>query len=255
VSARNPGLPAIVALGEAMIEFNQARADAPEQYLRGFGGDTSNMAIAAARLVGDAGRVGYVTRVGDDAFGRMLVDLWRTEGVDTRGVVADRVAPTGVYFVTHGASGHEFSYLRAGSAASRMTPETLPDEIIRGASILHVSGISQAISTGACDSVFAAIAIAEEAGARVSYDPNLRAKTLAARAGARRSWQRSRNATGFCRGFDEGEDAFRIRRGERDHPVVPCARRAVVALKCGPGGVVVRRTPNRDHSWPRHQVR
>ncbi len=91
MSARNPGLPSIVALGEAMIEFNQARADTPEQYLRGFGGDTSNMAIAAARLVGDAGRVGYVTRVGDDAFGRMLVDLWRTEGVDTRGVVADRL--------------------------------------------------------------------------------------------------------------------------------------------------------------------
>ena len=176
MSAHNPGLPSIVALGEPMIEFNQARADAPDQYLRGFGGDTSNMAIAAARLVGGAGRVGYVTRVGDDAFGRMLLDLWRAEGVDTGGVVADGRAPTGVYFVTHGAHGHEFSYLRAGSAASRMNVDTLPADVIRGATILHVSGISQAISASACDAVFAAIAIAEANGARISYDPNLRPK-------------------------------------------------------------------------------
>ena len=48
----------VLALGEAMVEFNQARADAPDQYLRGFGGDTSNMAIAAARLLGDRGTAG-----------------------------------------------------------------------------------------------------------------------------------------------------------------------------------------------------
>ncbi len=170
------GTPAIVALGEPMVEFNQARVDLPDHYLRGFGGDTSNMAIAAARLLPEAGRVGYATAVGDDAFGRMLLELWRREGVDTRGVSCDPEATTGVYFVTHGAQGHEFSYLRAGSAASRMRPETLPHEVIRGARILHVSGISQAISASACDAVFAAIEAAEAAGALVSYDPNHRGK-------------------------------------------------------------------------------
>src|SRR5690242_2468426 len=92
----------IVALGEAMIEFNQTRGTSPDQFLRGVGGDTSNMAVAAARLARHAGRplgVGYVTRVGDDAFGRLLLDLWRDEGVDTRGVARDPEAPTGVYFV------------------------------------------------------------------------------------------------------------------------------------------------------------
>jgi 2-dehydro-3-deoxygluconokinase len=169
--------PAILSLGEPMIEFNQTRADAPDRYLRGFGGDTSNMAIAAARLAGrDGPRVGYITRVGADAFGRMLVDLWRAENVDTAGVEVDRDAPTGVYFVTHGAQGHEFSYLRAGSAASRMSPATLPSDLIRAARVLHVSGISQAISTSACDAVFAAIDIARGAGVRVSYDPNFRLK-------------------------------------------------------------------------------
>ena len=58
----------------------------PDTYVRGFGGDTSNMAIAAARL---GARAGYVSRVGDDAFGRSLLRLWADEGVDARGVATD----------------------------------------------------------------------------------------------------------------------------------------------------------------------
>jgi len=91
--------PAILALGEAMVEFNQARAGTPDDYLRGFGGDTSNMAIAGgATHRGAVVTFGYATRVGNDAFGRMLLDLWQREGVDTRGVATDAGAPTGVYF-------------------------------------------------------------------------------------------------------------------------------------------------------------
>lgn len=165
--------PAVVALGEAMIEFNQTRAGQP-QYLQGFGGDTSNAIIACAR---QGVPCAYITRVGDDAFGRMLLDLWQSENVGTQGVQTDAEAHTGVYFVTHGAqgtSGHTFSYLRKDSAASRMTPDDLPRGLIAGAQFLHVSGISQAISASACATVFAAIALARSAGVRVAYDTNLR---------------------------------------------------------------------------------
>ena len=165
--------PDIVAVGEAMVEFNATRAGDPDTYERGFGGDTSNMVIAAARL---GARAGYVSRVGDDAFGRSLLRLWADEGVDTRGVAIDPAAPTGVYFVTHGPDGHEFSYLRAGSAASRLAPSTLPEDVICGARVLHVSGISQAISGSACDAVFAAIEAAVAARVQITYDPNLRVK-------------------------------------------------------------------------------
>jgi len=164
---------AIVALGEPLIEFNQARSADPHAYLQGFGGDTSNMAIAAARL---GASVGYATRVGADRFGRMFVDLWKAEGVATDGVAVDPEAPTGVYFVAHGERGHEFSYLRAGSAASRLRPDTLPLPVLRAARLLHASGISQAISASACDAVFAAFDVAHEAGALVTYDPNVRVK-------------------------------------------------------------------------------
>jgi 2-dehydro-3-deoxygluconokinase len=162
----------IVALGEPMIEFNQVRPNAPE-FVQGFGGDTSNAIIAAAR---QGARTAYVTRLGADDFGDRIMALWGGEQVGTSAVIRDPQAPTGVYFVTHGANGHAFSYLRAGSAASRMTPDELPQALIRGAKFLHVSGISQAISASACDTVFAAIALARASGVRVAYDSNLRLK-------------------------------------------------------------------------------
>jgi 2-dehydro-3-deoxygluconokinase len=162
----------LAAIGEPMVEFNQTRPGEPG-YLQGFGGDTSNMIVAAAR---SGARAAYVTRLGEDAFGRMFLELWTKEGVDARGVAIDPAAPTGVYFVKHGPQGHEFSYLRAGSAASRLAPANLPLEVIRAARCVHASGISMAISAGAADAVLAAFDAARGAGAKVSFDPNLRLK-------------------------------------------------------------------------------
>lgn len=161
----------IVAIGEAMVEFNQTGAGGGRSYLQGFGGDTSNAVIAAAR---QGARCAYVTRLGDDDFGRMCLDLWRTENVSTDGVGIDPAAHTGVYFVRHDDAGHAFSYLRAGSAASRMTPSDLPAALLGDCAWLHVSGISQAISASAAQTVREAIRLARESGAKISYDPNLR---------------------------------------------------------------------------------
>lgn len=160
----------IVSIGEPMIEFNQTRPGEPA-YLQGFGGDTSNVVIAAAR---SGARAAYVTRVGDDEFGRMFLGLWSDEGVDTRGVATDAQAHTAAYCVTHGVKGHVFSYLRAGSAASRMRPQDLPAALLREARYVHASGISMAISTSAADSVLAAFEAARASGGRISFDPNLR---------------------------------------------------------------------------------
>ena len=162
----------VVAIGEAMVEFNQTRKGEPT-YLQGFGGDSSNAVIAAAR---SGARTAYVTRVGDDEAGRLLGALWQKEGVDRRGVIVDRKAPTGVYFVHHGPQGHAFSYLREGSAASRMQPADVPAELLRGVRIVHASGISMAISAGACDTVLAAFEMARASGAKISFDSNLRLK-------------------------------------------------------------------------------
>lgn len=163
----------IVALGEPMVEFNQTRDAEGRTYLQGFGGDTSNFAIAAAR---QGARVAYVSALGDDPYGRLLRDLWDREGVDHRSVATDAAAYTAIYFVSHDERGHHFTFFRQGSAASRMTPATLPRERIRSARVLHLSGISLALSTGACDAAYAAIDEARSAGAQVSFDTNLRLK-------------------------------------------------------------------------------
>lgn len=160
----------IVSIGEPMVEFNALPAE-PQKYLRGFGGDTMNALIAAAR---HGARTAYVSRVGDDEFGRSILSLLADEGVDASGVEIDASAPTGCYFITHGPAGHEFSYRRAGSAASLMTPQSLPLDLLSDARYLHASGISQAISAAACDAVLAAVSHARTAGARFCYDSNLR---------------------------------------------------------------------------------
>lgn len=158
----------ILCFGEPLLEFNQQ----PDGlYRAGHGGDTSNCAVAAAR---SGASVGVLAHVGADAFGDSFLALWKNEGVDVSLVKRSPEAHTGAYFVSHGPDGHQFTYLRAGSAASRIMPADLLAEALGQVKILHVSGISQAISENAADAVFEAIAIAKSAGARVSYDTNLR---------------------------------------------------------------------------------
>ena len=168
-----PAQPQLLCLGEPLFELNQLPPDAQGRalYLEGHGGDTSNAAIAASRA---GARVGYISAIGQDAAGESFQKLWAAEGVDASTVTVRADAPTGLYLVTHGPQGHDFTFYRTGTAASRMTPEALPEAALRAARMLHVSGISQAISTSACDTAFAAMQIARDAGVTVSYDTNLR---------------------------------------------------------------------------------
>lgn len=165
--------PEIIAIGEPMVEFNQTGDGEGRLYLQGFGGDTSNFAIAAAR---QGARVAYLSALGNDPYGGMLRRLWDEEGVDHRHVPSDPAAFTAIYFVTHDAGGHHFSFFRTGSAASRYHRDQLPREFIRSAKVVHLSGISLAISPTACETGYEAIRIAREAGVKVSFDTNLRLK-------------------------------------------------------------------------------
>lgn len=163
--------PDIVCLGEPLIEFNRPKEGDGRTWLQGFGGDSQNVAIAAAR---QGASTGYLTGVGQDWMGDAFLDLWKSEGVDASKVTRHPTAPTGVSFVTHSAAGHKFDYLRKNSAASLMTPDMLPPDYIAGARVLHLSAIGQAISDSARETCDAAIGIARKAGVKVSYDTNLR---------------------------------------------------------------------------------
>lgn len=162
----------LLCIGEPLGEFNATRG-ADGSFRFGHGGDTSNCAIAAAR---QGARVGYVGALGDDQAARSFRELWAREKVDDTHVSTHRSAPTGLYFVDHGPQGHVFSYARTGSAASLYGPQDLPREALAATRVVQASGISQAISTSACDAVFEAFSIAREAGSLTAYDTNLRLK-------------------------------------------------------------------------------
>ena len=227
--------PLIVSIGEAMIEFNQTRPGERE-YLQGYGGDTSNMIIAAAR---QGARAAYFTRLGDDEFARMFLKLWAAEGVDAAAVALDPAAFTAVYFVTHGPKGHLFHYIRAGSAASRMRPEDLPLPLLRAAGFVHASGISMAISPSACEAVLFSFEKARQSGAKISFDANLRLKL----------WPLQRAREGVAAAlaltdyfFPSIEDAAALSGLQAPEAILEWAHRLGaknVFLKLGPDGVIV----------------
>ena len=226
----------IVAYGEPMVEFNQTGEGGGRLYLQGFGGDTSNFAIAAAR---QGARVAYLGALGDDPYGRMLRDLWTREGVDHAAVATDPQAYTAIYFVTHDAAGHHFHFFRSGSAASRLSPATLPLGPVRAARVFHLSGISLAISASACDAGLAAMEAARAAGVRVSFDTNLRLKLWPA-ARARAVMTEAMRLADICLpSFDDLAALTGLREDDAivDHCLSLGAK--VVALKLGERGALV----------------
>jgi 2-dehydro-3-deoxygluconokinase len=231
----------IVSIGEPMVEFNQTRPG-ERNFLQGFGGDSSNMIIAAAR---SGARTAYVTRIGDDEFGRMFIELWKREGVGTGGVIVDKEAPTAVYFVTHGPQGHSFSYLRTGSAASRMRPSDFPKDL--KPSFVHASGISMAISPSASDTVLAAFEAARSSGAKISFDSNLRLK-LWPLARARAMIGAAAAVADYF--FPSIEDAEALSGKKGHEATLDWAHHLgakVVFLKLGPDGVAVSDGARREH--------
>jgi len=198
-------------------------------FRRGFGGDTANFIVAAARM---GGRCGYVTRVGDDEFGRAFLALWDREGVDRSRVVVEREGRTAVYFIARREEGgHDFTYYRAHSPASRLQPGDLDRGYLAGARVLHTSGITQAISVSALAAVEAALDIAAAAGVAVSYDVNARPRLWsidAARAAAERACGRAQLV------FLSAEDAAHLYPGAGGEEV---ARRI---LDRGPRAVVLK---------------
>lgn len=162
----------ILCLGEAMVEFVNIGDHAGHTlYRQGYGGDTSNAAIAAAR---QGASVGYISAVGNDLYGDKLLHLWHQEGLNISAVKRHKSAPTGIYFVDPMPEHRCFTYYRSNSAASCLQSQNLPQKLFTNAKILHFSGISMAISPTAYDTCLQAINLAHANGLLVSFDLNHR---------------------------------------------------------------------------------
>jgi 2-dehydro-3-deoxygluconokinase len=189
--------PRVVTLGETMGLLSNAQpgplAHASTMQL-GIGGSESNVAIGLSRLGVD---VTWFGRVGDDSVGRLVAREIRAEGVDAR-VTIDDGAATGLMIKERRTStSQNVTYYRAGSAGSRLSAADLDEAAIASADVLHLTGITPALSGSAAQAVRRAADVAREAGVLVSFDVNYR----------RALWSTDDAAT-FCREFAAGCDVL-----------------------------------------------
>src|SRR4051794_5744321 len=193
-----------------MVTFLPTRAgrlaDVPS-FDRSIGGAESNVACGLAA----AGHtVRWVSRVGCDGFGDHLVETVAAYGVDVSAVGRDSSRPTGVYFRTAGdraTDAHEVAYYRAGSAASAMTAENVDLASVRAARVLHLSGITAALSQGGLALLRALLAPGEDRPL-VSFDVNHRAGLWRDAEGPRVLLELARGADIVFVGEDEAEEAW-----------------------------------------------
>ncbi len=167
----------VITFGESMVLFSPGDKG-PLRHIHNFtksiAGAESNVAIALARL---GHKVGWFSKVGNDEFGRYIQFMIRGEGVDVSRIIQDQEHQTGLLFkelFEH--VNPNVYYYRKNSAASYLKPADLDKEYIESAKILHLTGITPAISQSARETIFEAIRIAKAAGVKVSFDPNIRLK-------------------------------------------------------------------------------
>ena len=239
-------MPDILSLGECMVEFFAeeplAEADTVE---KAFAGDALNLLAAASRL---GSSCGFLSRVGNDPFQPFLLNGWQSLGIDTSHV--KRVeGRNGIYFIsTYGHGEREFTYYRAGSAPSTMTPDDIDPDYIAQARVLHVSGITLAISESARATALAAARIANEAQVCVSFDPNFRPALWpaeAARAAAEELLPHVDIA--LPSGPEESEQLFGLASAEETADYLRGFGAYAVAVKLGEGGVYLSTADGKRH--------
>jgi 2-dehydro-3-deoxygluconokinase len=169
-----PPAPEVATFGETMILL-LAEPGLPLEHATTFRrqvvGAESNLAIGLVRL---GHRTRWVGRVGDDAFGSVVLRQLRGEGIDVRASV-ESDAPTGVILRdAHGERPVQVVYHRQHSAGGHLRTTDLVPRAVEGVRILHVTGITPALSDSAAEATYAAVAAVRAQGGTISFDPNLR---------------------------------------------------------------------------------
>ncbi len=173
--------PRAVTVGEglAVLIAGAGPLEQSAQFDRGAGGAEANVAVVLAQLGVSAA---WLSRVGDDGFGRYLVDDLSAQGVDVAAVAVDPTRPTGLYVKERGAGSgaandlgadaSRMHYYRTGSAASALSPADLAAHtaLFDGADLVHFTGITPALSESASELTRALLA----RPGLVSFDLNYR---------------------------------------------------------------------------------
>lgn len=165
----------VVTVGESMVMVTPTVPIPLEQAdvvaIR-VGGAESNVAMYLSEL---GHHVRWLSRLGDDPLGRIVLRDVGAAGVDTSEVAIDPGAHTGVYFKDPGNTGTQVHYYREGSAASSLAPSDLDSPSVRTARVLHLTGVTAALSTSCLAMLRHAVANDASSRPLVSFDVNYRA--------------------------------------------------------------------------------
>ena len=164
----------LIAIGECLVELiPDGPIDRATTFTKGFGGDTCDAAVMATRL---GTKCAYISRIGNDALGDYVIGEWQAAKLDISAVTRTD-AYTGLFISPRQTSeSKDILYFRRGSAGSELRPSDLPDGFPGSARIVHLSGVTQALSKSARATVYEAARMAHDAGALVSFDVNYRAR-------------------------------------------------------------------------------
>ncbi|WP_313626924.1 sugar kinase [Kosakonia sp.] len=166
----------VITIGEAMAMFVASEtgdlADAG-QFIKRAAGAELNVATGLARL---GLQVSWVSRVGDDSFGRFILNTLRKENISTAGVTLDGRYATGFQLKSKAENGTDpiVEYFRKGSAASHLSTDDFHAALFNEARHLHLSGVAAALSASSYALLEHAAQSMKAQGKTISFDPNLR---------------------------------------------------------------------------------
>lgn len=165
----------VAAIGELLIDFVPQQKGCALREVTHFervaGGAPANVVTAVSRLGGSGV---MISQVGEDAFGEHIIDVLRTNGVDTHFVFKTNRANTGLAFVSLDATGNrEFSFFRNPSADLFLSPEQITPEMMADCGVLHFCSVDL-VDWPVRQAHQRAIELAQQAGMIISFDPNVR---------------------------------------------------------------------------------
>ncbi|MGB7802143.1 sugar kinase [Buttiauxella sp.] len=166
----------VITIGEAMAMFVASQTgslEAAEQFVKRVAGAELNVATGLARL---GLNVGWVSRVGNDSFGRYVLQQLAKEHIDDRGVTTDERYATGFQLKSKAENGTDpiVEYFRKGSAASHLSIADFNEQYFSSARHLHLSGVAAALSDSSLELLNHAAQVMKQQGKTISFDPNLR---------------------------------------------------------------------------------
>lgn len=165
----------IILIGEPMAMFVAdyvGKLDDVEKFTRSLAGAELNVCIGLKRLNYD---VSYVTKLGEDPFGKYIKKSLDSEGIDTRYISFDKRFPTAFQLKEKTETGDpEVVYFRKGTAASNMTKADVEKLDLRGVRHIHITGIPPALSLSCREATYELIRKAKDNGLFITFDPNLR---------------------------------------------------------------------------------